>query len=193
MALSPRHELFVAGILAGKPQSQAYIDAGYRARGNAAESEASKLVRHPKVAAEIQRRRQAAVAAAVATEQVTAERVIREAARIAFADLTQLIGIASNGDKGQFGHGFVVVKSTNDIPEDLRVCIESIAQTKDGIRVKFHSKLAALDLLAKHLGILKGGDVHVHLGDKPVAELTPEERARRKAELLALLKAEKPA
>ncbi|RWN51538.1 terminase small subunit [Mesorhizobium sp.] len=51
--LNIRQERFCLGLAEGLPQSRAYIDAGYRARGNAAEVEASKMVRLPKVAARI--------------------------------------------------------------------------------------------------------------------------------------------
>lgn len=44
-----RHERFALGIAQGKPASNAYVDAGYKARGNAAEASASKLLRNPKV------------------------------------------------------------------------------------------------------------------------------------------------
>ncbi|TIN08894.1 terminase small subunit [Mesorhizobium sp.] len=51
--LNIRQERFCLGLAEGLPQSRAYIEAGYRARGNAAEVEASKMVRLPKVAARI--------------------------------------------------------------------------------------------------------------------------------------------
>ena len=49
-ALKPRQEVFCDLIVEGRSQKDAYIDAGYTARGNAAEVEASKMVRLPKVA-----------------------------------------------------------------------------------------------------------------------------------------------
>ncbi|MER8570639.1 terminase small subunit [Mesorhizobium sp. M1338] len=51
--LNIRHERFCHALAEGLPQSRAYIEAGYAARGNAAEVEASKLVRMPKVAARV--------------------------------------------------------------------------------------------------------------------------------------------
>lgn len=53
MLTNHRHELFAQGIAKGLPASQAYIQAGYKARGNAAESSASKLLRNPKVSQRI--------------------------------------------------------------------------------------------------------------------------------------------
>ncbi|WP_143744535.1 terminase small subunit [Mesorhizobium prunaredense] len=51
--LNIRQERFCLGLVEGLPQSRAYIEAGYTARGNAAEVEASKMVRLPKVAARL--------------------------------------------------------------------------------------------------------------------------------------------
>lgn len=52
--LSPRHQKFIQGILEGKTQGQAYIDAGYSPRG--ARSSASKLLTNPNIQGEIQHR-----------------------------------------------------------------------------------------------------------------------------------------
>jgi len=48
-----RHELFCQRVAAGMPASRAYAAAGYSARGNAAESSASRLLRRDKVKARI--------------------------------------------------------------------------------------------------------------------------------------------
>lgn len=45
-----RHERFAQGIAKGLPASRAYIDAGYKARGNAAEVNAARLLRNAQVA-----------------------------------------------------------------------------------------------------------------------------------------------
>lgn len=44
-----RHERFAQLIAQGKPASRAYIEAGYKARGNAAESAAARLFRNVQV------------------------------------------------------------------------------------------------------------------------------------------------
>jgi hypothetical protein len=51
--LNARQERFCLFLVEGLPQSRAYIEAGYIARGNAAEVEASKMVRLPKVVARV--------------------------------------------------------------------------------------------------------------------------------------------
>lgn len=47
--LNIRQERFCLSLAEGLPQSRAYVDAGYAARGNAAEASASQLLRNPKV------------------------------------------------------------------------------------------------------------------------------------------------
>ena len=44
---------FLPGLAEGKSQKQAYVDAGYAARGNSAEAEAARLIRNDKVAARV--------------------------------------------------------------------------------------------------------------------------------------------
>lgn len=45
-----RHERFAQGIAQGMPASRAYIEAGYKARGNSAEVNAARLLRNAQVA-----------------------------------------------------------------------------------------------------------------------------------------------
>jgi phage terminase small subunit len=52
-ALNARQERFAQLLAEGMPQSRAYIEAGYKARGNAAYAEASRLVRKDKVMARL--------------------------------------------------------------------------------------------------------------------------------------------
>jgi hypothetical protein len=47
------------------------------------------------------------------------------------------------------GGGGLKLKCLDDIPEELLPAIESISETKDGIRVKLFNKLEALDMLAR--------------------------------------------
>jgi phage terminase small subunit len=51
--LNHRHERFAAALSQGKSQKDAYVQAGYRSTGNAAEASASQLVKKPKVAARV--------------------------------------------------------------------------------------------------------------------------------------------
>ena len=86
--------------------------------------------------------------------EITASRTLEELRRLAFADPKGLFD-----EKGN-------LKAINDIPEDLRACIASIEVVKrnlvtgDGMvdqvhKIRFWSKAVALELLAKHQGLLE--------------------------------------
>lgn len=46
------------------------------------------------------------------------------------------------------------LKSLMELTDEQRAAIESIEQTKSGIKFKLHNKIPALDLLTKHFGLL---------------------------------------
>ncbi|MDX8483162.1 terminase small subunit [Mesorhizobium sp. VK24D] len=50
---NPRHERFAQGLAKGLSGKAAYVEAGYRSTGNAAEVGAAKLVRNDKIAARV--------------------------------------------------------------------------------------------------------------------------------------------
>lgn len=68
-----RHERFAQGLAAGKSAKQAYIDAGYKARGNSAESSAHHLSRKPKVEARVEELNRAAETDAILTRREVLE------------------------------------------------------------------------------------------------------------------------
>lgn len=142
-----RHELFAQEMAKGSTVDGAYKKAGYSEnRGNAARLNANESV----IAriAEIQGRGAERVA-------VSVERIVRELGSIAFHDVTEMVRITKGGKT-------VKIKSTDEIPEELRAAIASIKKTKEGVEVKFHDKSKALDMLARHAGMFKERiDIHV--------------------------------
>ena len=72
--LNARQEAFCRGVAEGKSQSQAYVDAGYAARGNSAEANAAILIRNHKVAARLAERQ----AENAARSRITVDTIIRE-------------------------------------------------------------------------------------------------------------------
>lgn len=79
---------------------------------------------------------------------VTQERVIRELARIAFADPRDVL---SWGAKG------VTPRESSELSDDQAAAVAEVSETrtKDGgsMRVKMHSKTDALEKLCRHLGL----------------------------------------
>ncbi|MGX5842681.1 terminase small subunit [Mesorhizobium sp. ArgA1] len=72
--LNMRQERFCLALAEGLPQSRAYIEAGYMARGNAAEVSASQLLRNPKVAIRVAQLQ----AAAARRSEITVDDLVAE-------------------------------------------------------------------------------------------------------------------
>ena len=138
--LRPRPAAFVREyVVAGcKNAKQAAIRAGY-AGGASAEVTASRLLDNPKVAAEIEK----AQGRLFRHHDISADRVMRELANIAFFNLGEL-----------FDNNWNLLPWSR-IPPRARQAIE--VKFKDGkpsgLRVR--DKLPALEMLAKLLGLLK--------------------------------------
>jgi phage terminase small subunit len=143
---------FVDEYLVDLNATQAAIRAGYSPRS--ARSGGPLLLKNP------------AVARAVAERQsrianhlfVSAERVVVEYARLAFADMRDYMRFAQNGD---------VLLDWSAMPEDATKAILEVTQDvytegrggaqREVKRTKFklHDKRGALDALAKHLGLFR--------------------------------------
>lgn len=89
---------------------------------------------------------------------ITADRVIAEIAKVAFADPRKVMS---------WGPGGVELKDSESLTDADAAIIsevsESISQSGTSVKVKLHSKLDALEKLAKHVGVY-GGDK----GDKVI-------------------------
>jgi len=158
--LTDRQRLFVEAYLLEPNGKKAAIAAGYSAK--TAEVTASKLLRQPKVAAELAKRR----AITEAATGITVERVISELAKLGFSDIRQVIAwranVAKMVDDPETGDPMLQV--TNEVElvdsakltDDIAAAISEISQTKDGtLRVKMHDKLGALVKIGQHLGMFR--------------------------------------
>ena len=142
--MTDKQAAFVREYLIDGNATQAAIRAGYAEKS--AEVTGSKLLRNAKVSKEIAENRKQLQAVAM----VTAERVVKEMARLAFSDIGQLYG----------EHGQIV--PVRQLPEDIRRAIGSVKVRVTGgdtpeetIECKLWDKGKALDQLAKHLGLFK--------------------------------------
>lgn len=82
--------------------------------------------------------------------EITQDKVVQELAAIAFADIADYVQVQDHG-----GLPMVEITPTKDIPVSKRAAIASIKQGNNGIEVKLHNKLDALDKLGRHLGMFK--------------------------------------
>lgn len=136
--MTDRQVQFVNEYLVDLNATQAYIRAGYTSKG--ANSKAATLMANPSIRARID----AALAERSRRTGVNADRVVRELARVAFADITDVVDVnlamirpgASKDDTAVIAS--VKVKSGDDFTER---------------EIKLADKLKALELLGKHLGM----------------------------------------
>ena len=142
MTLNRRQRRFAQEYLLDLNAKQAAIRAGYSAR--TAKSLGHRLLTHVDVLAEVSRLIEAR---AVRTE-VSAERVVMELARVAFGDIRSIVQVVEEDEGSR-----VVVKPSAEWTRDEAATVAEVAQTRQGIRVKTHPKLQALEALAKHLGM----------------------------------------
>lgn len=141
----PEHLTFARCLAEGMTQEQAYLQAY---PGSATWKRTSRqemgcvLAKNPNVVAELERLRKA-TRDAWALEQVD---VLRETARLAFADIRHVVGINEQGK--------AYVLMPHELPEDIAKAIASFEVDDLGrIKYKLADKNAALDKLMKHLGL----------------------------------------
>jgi phage terminase small subunit len=162
--LSDRQRKFVSEYLIHLNATKAAVRAGYSPR-SAADIGHALLRRHPAVMDAIA----AAMAARERRTQVTADRIVTELARIAFAD------IRSFADWGPDG---VNLRPLAEISADDAPAIAEIygAGTAGGRpKLKLHDKRAALELLARHMGLV---GTRRMIPDPPPYRVGPELPAR---------------
>lgn len=161
--MTPKQQRFRDEYLVDLNAARAYRAAGYAGSDNVCAVEGHKLLRNPKIAAAVAE----AMAKRAARTEITADRVLAELAKIGFADMRKLMRWTGNipkmdlDDAEESGEvtisvaNFVQLFDSDEIDDDIAVCISEISQTKDGaLKVKLHDKQAALVTLARHLGML---------------------------------------
>lgn len=143
-ALTSRQQRFVAEYLVDLNATKAAIRAGYSAK--TAHSIGPRMLEFVGVADAIA----AAMARRAQRTEITQDVVLKEAARIAFSDMRSFLSWGPDGVH--------LVDSASLAEDDTRSIAEvSETVTKDGgtRRIKLHDKVAALDKLMRHLGMLK--------------------------------------
>lgn len=93
--------------------------------------------------------------------EVTQDKVLNELAAIAFTNATEFATVKGN---------FVKIKNTDELEENTKKAIVSIKEGKNGVEVATASKIQALELLGRHLGMFKD-KLEI---SKPTGEITEE-------------------
>lgn len=151
MKLTPKQMRFVDEYLVDFNATQAAIRAGYSPKTAAAA--AARLLRNVNIQAEIARRQKDLQR----RTEVTQDRVVKELARVAFADATDYACVETltyeNEDGTVSPVQIVSPKDTDTLSDDQRAAIAGIKHGANGIEVKLHDKIKALELLGRHIGM----------------------------------------
>lgn len=151
--LNKKHLMFCKEYIIDFNGTRAAIDVKYSKKTAAAI--ASRLLRNVKIQEQIRNE----LKARESRTEITADRVLEETALIGFSDIKNYIEI---GEDGQ-----VTSKTWDSIPENASRAIEAISEDRiirenpdgsqivvhDKYKFKMHSKIRALELLHKHLGL----------------------------------------
>ena len=151
--LSDKQKAFVREYLKTLCATQAAINAGYSKK--TAKQQGSRLLTYANISAAVERGRKRAEK----RTEITLDRVLQELAAIAFVDPREAVKWGPKERKQKTRDGKIVLSNgvtildSDDIPEDVARAISEVGNTKEGVKIKFHDKRAALVDLGKHLGL----------------------------------------
>lgn len=148
--LTPKQSLFVDEYLIDLNATAAYKRAGYKAKGNAAEVNAARLLRNAKVQEALNER----MKERQQRTEVTQDNVIKELAKIAFSDLKDFVRWDERGVDildSEDVDGTVLAEISETV--NIQVFPNGGESEKRQKKVKPHDKMKALELLGKHLGM----------------------------------------
>lgn len=153
MALNDKQRRFVGEYLIDLNATQAAIRAGYSEK--TAGQQAFDLLKKP----EIQESISSSMKAREDRTEITQDRVLRELAKIGFADIRKAVKWGAdlpvvNPDTGEvlIANGVILV-SSEQLDDDTAAAVSEISQTAQGVKIKMHDKKAALVDIGKHLGM----------------------------------------
>lgn len=171
-ALTEREERFVAEYLRDLNGRKAAMRVGYARSGAAAN--ARRLLAKPPVAAAVAEAQQEQAA----QKRATADRVLEELGRMAFANIR---------DFADWGPEGIELRDKAMLDPDETAAIADIEPKGNGklARLKLYDKLAALNALARHLGMIGGKTA---LGPRESNNTGRDSRAELRARLMRIMK-----
>lgn len=150
MRLTAKQKRFIEEYLIDLNATQAAIRAGYSKKTAAAIG--AENLEKPHIAAEIQR----CMTERQKRTEVTQDRVVKELARLAFANAADFVTVRERKIETADGSVVVdsaVVKYTSELTADQQAAIAGIKQGANGVELKLCDKLKALELLGRHMGM----------------------------------------
>jgi len=147
MALTAKQKIFADEYLIDLNATRAYKVAYLKVKKDeTAKAAASRMLTNVNVAAYVEKR----MKDREKRTEITQDMVLKELAKIGFADVTDFVTIENKGS-----YKAVQVKSTDDMPGDKLGAIAGIKEGANGIEIKLNDKGKALELIGRHLGMFK--------------------------------------
>jgi len=159
--LTEKQKAFVQEYLIDLNAKAAAVRAGYSEK--TAEQIGYQQLQKPAVRAAIQK----AMELRARRTEITADRVLQELAKIGFAQLGDFVEFGPEEVVIRRKKGKVITATVNTVrvkpsSEVDGSVLSEVSQTVNGIKVKQHDKIKALELLGKHLGLFI--ERHEHTG-----------------------------
>jgi len=147
MALTAKQKIFADEYLIDLNATRAYKVAYPRVKKDeTARANSSRMLTNANVAVYVEKR----MKDREKRTEITQDMVLKELAKIGFADVTDFVTIE---DKGILR--VVQVKTTDEMPGDKMGAIAGIKEGANGIEIKLNDKGKALELIGRHLGMFK--------------------------------------
>ena len=153
--LTPQQRMFAQEYLADLNGTQAAIRAGYSKR--TASAQAARLLTNVNIQAIIQ---QGMLYRAKRTE-ITADRVLAELSKIAFSNIKDFVEFKEAGiEESTIQEGDKPIKQRIISASGIRIkpsaeidgtVLSEVSETKDGLKIKLHDKMKALEMIGRHL------------------------------------------
>ena len=160
--MTPKHKKFIEEYMSDLDGPAAARRAGYTKKDSVTTS--ARLLANEDISGFIKK----ALKDQLSTLDVTESRILKEYARIGFADITDIV-------KFSHGDGVELKCHSASLDKDITAAIASVQSTPAGPKINMHPKMAALDMMAKYLGMVvdkkelgKPGDFD-HLTDEELA------------------------
>ena len=140
--MNDNQKIFADEYLIDRNATRAYKAAYPKVKNdNTAAVSANRLLRNDNVAEYIEER----MAERAKRTEVTQDDVVKELAKIGFAQITDYIAVNN--------YGRVIIKPTAELEENKVGAIAGIKESSYGIEIKMNDKVKALELLGRHLGM----------------------------------------
>ena len=147
MALTAKQKIFADEYLIDLNATRAYKVAYPRVKKDeTARANSSRMLTNANVAVYVEKR----MKDREKRTEITQDMVLKELAKIGFADVTDFVTIENKGILR-----VVQVKTTDEMPGDKMGAIAGIKEGANGIEIKLNDKGKALELIGRHLGMFK--------------------------------------